>query len=813
MNQKVKTSNTSKKLLIIIQNLISKEQIVKTEEIEKYKDEACKICACLPDNISGKDTEDLFLQSILCWSLFQAYKKRKGIFASEIPEQKSLEKKIYHEAIFKNKNFLSYLKNRLVFLPEAEKNTIYTFVSFFVFIPVNSIMGPDFLDYHNQINCAILNQVYFESLNNQLSWAAPGKDGKPQHYIWKPISKDDFEKRNILPACISLDQACSWVHLNYVLSQPMEESAIDCFSDYHEYTPNKEYAFDQLLKLNFNEEYKAKAKNERAKIAKFVFDELHAIWLGNTSLAPKPAAMEYYELYPGYVYCLYKLIPEFDKNTFYSIFPEFQKATGLFEQMRFSAFKVLKGIKLPSPLAYELGCILGKHEGIKSEELIDFINSYPESETSDYMSNFSQLPQLEKFFLLACMFYFLLWDFAAEWHEFIPSDDKSENLGFAEHTKLMEDFFAPFLDKSWMKTFSHEEFEETRKKLVRIYMNWTEIKVIQKLLNSVLEKYHCNGSLSVEELDKSNPQIIQVIIYNLSNFKNRDRNSLLSMMDFVGEQRCKVELYVQPKKDKKYDTYDEADKERELMDKKQEALREEIDKGFELNFVRQHPVPDYNYTYFRKMTCKFFNDTDKIYIRKSKSCDKKQHWKIDCKEKYRVSNSNNLYTHYLYCAERNTERHYSSFSALNSVLNDAYPKNLLFAFIDARDFLILQKEEKKAHPEEVLQLDYLLHLLGLLLNIFVSKFNLIKSEDRKGKSIWDLLYTNNKKELKVKLPQNMDYQETLGNQYLFDLKRLFNFLYCVKSDFLETYYNEISVYLIYLAMKIDAFDMTALENN
>ena len=59
----------------------------------------------------------------------------------------------------------------------------------------------------------------------------------------------------------------------------------------------------------------------------------------------------------------------------------------------------------------------------------------------------------------------------------------------------------------------------------------------------------------------------------------------------------------------------------------------------------------------------------------------------------------------------------------------------------------------------------------------------------------------------------MDYQETLGNQYLFDLKRLFNFLYCVKSDFLETYYNEISVYLIYLAMKIDAFDMTTLENN
>ena len=106
-----------------------------------------------------------------------------------------------------------------------------------------------------------------------------------------------------------------------------------------------------------------------------------------------------------------------------------------------------------------------------------------------------------------------------------------------------------------------------------------------------------------------------------------------------------------------------------------------------------------------------------------------------------------------------------------------------------------------------------MHFLELLLNVFVKRFNLLDEEKLKGKSVWQLLYTNDKKNLKIQLPDEMDYQEVLGNQYLFDLKWLFEFLFCVKSDFLEDFYNEISVYLIYLAVKMNAFDMTALENN
>ena len=825
MDPKKELSDNSKELLAFIHNLISEESTVKPEKIEEYKNKACEISRGLPENITTPETEEYFLQAVICWALIGAYQKRKGNTPrdseSRIAEQKLIEEKISSEPLYKNKAFLRHFKNKISFLPglsESEQNEVYAFVSFCLFAPASAFLSnlsEDFLDYSNQINGAILNKVYFDSLNNQLTWRwrAPDSTG-PQEYRWEAITKEDFEKGRIIPVCISLEQACIWAHLNYVLSKPMAENSVSCFPDYQEYLPGIEHAFDLLLKMTFSAEYKAKSKNERAQIALFVFSEIHHIWQDNSPESSKPAGMEYYELYPGYVYCLYKLIPEFDKNTFNYIFPDFQKATGNYNRLRFLAFLDQKGYDLSSPAQFELCSLYGF--GAESIDYEKILNWYPEKEDTDaYTKYISEPHQMEKLFLLSCMFYFFLWDFAAEWHEFIPSEDNSYNLGFEEHTKLMESFFAPFLDKrkSWMQSFTSEQYNEIKNTQVRIPMTWTDTGVMQNLLNSVLEKYHCNGLLSDSDFEKLDPGILKIIIFNLSKFRNRDRSCLLSMMDFVGEQRNVVKLYVQARKDKKYESKKTAVSECELLEKKQQVLREEIDKGFELNLVKQHPVPDSGFVYFRKLTCKFFNDTDKVYKRKTKPCGRKHNWIIDNGEDFRISSSNNLYTHYLYCAERNTERHYSNFSALNSVMNDAYPKNLLFAFIDARDFLLLQKEEKKDSPDELLQLDYLLHFLELLLNVFVKRFNLLDEEKLKGKSVWQLLYTNDKKNLKIQLPDEMDYQEVLGNQYLFDLKWLFEFLFCVKSDFLEDFYNEISVYLIYLAVKMNAFDMTALENN
>ena len=131
----------------------------------------------------------------------------------------------------------------------------------------------------------------------------------------------------------------------------------------------------------------------------------------------------------------------------------------------------------------------------------------------------------------------------------------------------------------------------------------------------------------------------------------------------------------------------------------------------------------------------------------------------------------------------------------------------MFSFIDARDFLYQQKEEKKASHYESIQIEYLLKFLEVCVKVFALKFNLFDLEQLKTKSIWELLYTNDKKALKIKLPENMNFKEVLGEQYLFDIEWFFKFMFYVKSNFIETYYKEISAYLIYLSIRMDQLDI------
>ena len=49
----------------------------------------------------------------------------------------------------------------------------------------------------------------------------------------------------------------------------------------------------------------------------------------------------------------------------------------------------------------------------------------------------------------------------------------------------------------------------------------------------------------------------------------------------------------------------------------------------------------------------------------------------------------------------------------------------MFSFIDARDFLYQQKEEKKDRHNELIQIDYLLKCLEIFVFVFVCKFKLI----------------------------------------------------------------------------------------
>ena len=78
MDPKKELSDNSKELLAFIHNLISEESIVKPEKIEEYKNKACEISRGLPENITTPETEEYFLQAVICWALIGAYQKRKG---------------------------------------------------------------------------------------------------------------------------------------------------------------------------------------------------------------------------------------------------------------------------------------------------------------------------------------------------------------------------------------------------------------------------------------------------------------------------------------------------------------------------------------------------------------------------------------------------------------------------------------------------------------------------------------------------------------------------------------------------------------
>ena len=791
MNKEVQNKN---KIIETIHKIISLEKVLDEKELK----DILNVVENEKNNANG------FIEKTLLWGLLEICSKRMHLSLFRFKEihidndfYDQLTKEIYPQSVKGNTEFLKFFKEKISDLEESERKEIYAFISFCVFCTRQEFDLKR--EYDNQINAAILNKLYFDSLNFQPKWTYGDKTFEPSL-----ISKSDFLKMNILETCISVEDALIWTNLNYLTSPPMEEGSISCFPDYPEKMPSIEKAFSLLLKMSFEEEYKSKSDKEKAEISDYILKQLHHIWLGNAEKPPKPMALEFYELYPGYVYCLYKMIQYLDKNTFNYYFPKTYKGNLQLEKLRFTAMWALgaeKDERIPDPLLYELYMAIGNFDtDEKTEEALrKMINSYgssPEIQKSMEQFNF------EKNYLLRCTFYFLLWDLSAAWHEFIPNESFTENLGYNEHRVLMSQFFEPFLDKTWCRIFTEEE----RNNQIRLSVKWMSNEVFLKLINLMLEKYHCNGKLESFDLEKTDTEIFRCLLFNLSKNSTFDRNNLLSVMDFVGELRAKKDFFSQPKKSKKYSSENLSNEEIERIRENQRLLREEIDKGFELNHIRQYipAVPVAGFFYERKMTCKFFNDTDKLY--ELKAFPEKKKWKIDCKEEYRISRKNNFTGHYLYCAERNTDRHYSRLSALEAVLNDDYPENLLFSFIDARDFLYQQKEEKKGRHNELIQIDYLLKCLEIFVFVFVCKFKLIDKKRLEQESVWNLLFTNDKKALKIKLPDNINFKEVLGEQYLFDIEWFFEFMFCVKPGFIESYNKEISAYLIYLSIRMGQID-------
>ena len=417
----------------------------------------------------------------------------------------------------------------------------------------------------------------------------------------------------------------------------------------------------------------------------------------------------------------------------------------------------------------------------------------------------------EKYSILLMMFFFFLWDVAKN----LPADafigeEELVNYFCHEHGDMMEKFYASFTDETWNK----EPLPDSRKRnqLKRMNATWIDDKLWVELINLILKRYKINTRISKINLSEysfgdiaSKAELLKTILCNFSEMDFKTKDSLLNMMDFLGELKERKDLYCQPKQGQKFQSDVPANEEIIRMKDNHSVLKKK-DCGFEIDNYIQVPVPAGDvdlreYILLRKLTCRFFSDTDKEY--KYSIRDNKKNFSIKCNENYRQTNKNNFYCKCLYVSERNTARHYVDAFSVRNVLDDSYPVNLLEAFRDAKDFLFELIATKKNDSSQKILLEYQIDFLQRHFLTYVEKFNLL--EHIEDDDIWDKIYTNDKKireNIKQKLPDYGDYQSILGKDYMDEVRWFFKLLYCAEPNFMGMYYPSLVAYLTYLSLRL-----------
>ena len=131
---------------------------------------------------------------------------------------------------------------------------------------------------------------------------------------------------------------------------------------------------------------------------------------------------------------------------------------------------------------------------------------------------------------------------------------------------------------------------------------------------------------------------------------------------------------------------------------------------------------------------------------------------------------------------------------------------MLEAFRDAKDYLFELRESKKNDSSQKLLVEYQIDFLQRHFVTYIEKYNLLEKKEVDKNSIWDEIFTNDKKireNIKQKLPDYGDYQSVLGSDYLDEVRWFFKLLYCADSSFIELYYPSLTAYLTYLCLRLE----------
>ena len=788
------------------------------------------------EKIKKSESEITILEYMLNWSMYEAFNIH-NVSQEKIAEQEELASLIIKKAK-KNKLNIAEIKENISLLKFIKKTAfnildekILSFISYCMFASKDSILNGN--AYWKEINTTILKKVYLDSLNTNKdeTWDFPSTSfittgGTPlsvgPDYTQGP--KYELDDKNMLRAKfylpqsdkfvgieaeilplsseITIQEVCNWCFLDFIIKPEINKQSYPRMQLTNEPQSSRR-AIHNLMQLIFTDYVKNKKKKEIELFVKDIFNDLFWGFLGEM---PK-TEIGYFEAKPAIVYCLYRatkyLTKEHLDRWFYKIKPNVLKDELLF----FENLKKQKSANLSfiaRANSYENQKIINARcERIKNQSEEDRINSEKLQKEVEY----------EMYSILCMMFYFLLWELGKQLP--LPASVTEETLTqyFLQHSELMEKFYEPFIDESWNREYG--ENSEERKKNRRMNTTWTNPQKWMELFNLLLKNYKINNTitnlpiniLNFENLELKK-ELLKVLLSNFSQIEEKPIDKLLNVMDFAGEIKERKNLYCQPKKNVVFAS-DEAVEEEIMTLKNNQKTLKALDCGFEVDNYLQIPVPDFLvrnrlHMFLRKFTCRFFSDTDKKYHYEKKE-RRKNSYSIQCYENYRETNKNNFFCHTLYAAERNTARHYIDMYSLSNILDDTYPINLLEAFIDAKDFVLSLKEEKKNSQSELLILEYQLDFLTRHVYTYSLKFNLLENPLKATEEIWNVIYTNDKNVnelIKSKLPEQANYTVTLGEQYLREVKWFFENLYCIDSAFKDFYYSSIATYLVYLTIML-----------
>jgi hypothetical protein len=790
------------------------------------------------EKIKKTENEITILEYMLNWSMYEAFNIH-NVSQEKIAEQEELASFIVKEA---NKNDLNIteIKENIVLLKFIKQiafnildEKVFSFISYCMFASKDCILNGN--AYWKQINTAILKKVYLDSLNvnKDERWeflptcfitTGPGRAPIPvgPNHTQGPKYKLNNENKlyaeyylpqtdvfrgievEILPISseITIQEVYNWCLLDFIIKPEINKQSCPRMY-YTDRARSSRRAIHNLMQLLFTDYVKNKKKKEIELFVTEIFNDLFLMFLGEM---PK-TEIGYFEAKPAIVYCLYRAIKYLSIERlncwFYKIKPNFLKDEFLFFQ----------NLKKQKPAHFVFTEMVNNYE---NQKITDSCYEQIQNQSKEDMVNSEKIQkevECEKYSILCMMFYFLLWDIGKQLPVSPYVTEESLAQYFFQHGELMEKFYEPFIDESWNKEYG--ENSEERKKNRRMNTTWTDPQKWLELFNLLLKNYKINNTITNLPINIFNfenielkTELLKVLLSNFSQIEEKQIDKLLNLMDFAGELKEHKNLYCQPKKNMMFASDDAVEEEIMTLKNNQKTLKE-IDCGFEVDNYVQIPVPcisvrDRSHMLLRKFTCRFFSDTDKKY-RYEKRGKRKNMYTIQCYENYRETNKNNFFCHTLYAAERNTARHYVDMYSLSNILDDTYPSNMLEAFIDAKDFILSLKEEKKNSQTALLILEYQLDFLTRHLYMYAEKYNLLENPLKAMGDIWDIIYTNDKNingSIKNKFSDSLDYAATLGMQYLREVKWFFENLYCIASTFKDSYYSSIAMYLVYLTINL-----------